>query len=139
MSRQVRQVQWMGLAVALTAALAVGYSLAGAATKPQAPIEVSLSAAPSAAHERVAEVTLHVRPLVDAPAIRVAFILPDGVAVMNGDETWEGALAQGESRDLRVSIKVPDREVYVILGSATIQYPDGARLGGSAAVTIRPR
>ena len=134
----------MSLAVAFTAALA-GFSLAsavapaGAATKPQAPIEISLSASPSVAHERVAEITLHVRPLVDAPSIRVAFILPDGVAVVKGDEAWEGALARGESRDLRISIKVPDHESYVILGSATIQYPDGARLGGSAAVTVRPR
>lgn len=139
------QGQWISLVVVLMAALAAGSSPflavapADAATKPQAPIEISLSTSPSAVHERMAEVTLHVRPLVDAPTIRVAIILPDGVAVVTGNEAWEGALAKGESRDLRISIKAPDREAYVILGSATIQYPDGAHLGGRAAVTVRPQ
>lgn len=119
--------------------LAIFLAPASEAAKPQAPIEISLSASLAAGARRVAEVTLHVRPLVDAPKIRVAFILPDGVTILGGEDTWEGSLAKGESRDLRISIRVPDHEAYVVIGSATIQYPDGARLGGSAAVTVRSR
>lgn len=107
--------------------------------KPQAPIELRLSATPSTHEGRVAEVTLHVRPLVDAPKIRVAFVLPEGVALIDGDDVWEGTLTGGESRDVRISVRAPDREAYVIIGSATIHYPDGTRLGGSAAVTVRSR
>ena len=132
----MRLSAWAVLIVA--GLVAVAFPARGAA-KPQAPIELHLSAVPLADERRVAEVTLHVRPLVDAPKIRVAFILPDGVALAGGDDVWEGALANGESRDLRISVTMPDREAYVIIGSATIQYPDGARLGGSAAVTVRSR
>jgi hypothetical protein len=75
-------------------------------------------------------------PLIYAPLLTLAIILPDGLVVTSGAHHWEGPVAHGELKTLSLTVVVPDAAHYEVRGMVTIAFSDGARFVQADSVSI---
>jgi hypothetical protein len=80
--------------------------------------------------------TLQVRPLIDAPLIRIDFILPEDTERIAGEPSWAGPMAQGEIRTLEITVRLTEEKRYVVQGIATFQQQDGISYTGIDSLVI---
>lgn len=81
-------------------------------------------------------ITLTTRPLLPAPKIKISIGLPEGLELKAGETAWEGSMSKGEEKDLEISVRILKEGHMEVVGVASIEYPDGARLVKSASGTI---
>ncbi len=105
--------------------------------KPQMPLLTQMALLGRLFIGREAVVDLQVQALLDAPTLRIAFKLPDGLRLRSGTDTFVDTIAKGETKHFQVRFVLPDASTYEIIGTATLEFPDGARLARAASLTIQ--
>ncbi len=108
----------------------------GLATMPAAPLDVSFDFGGPVAVGADVTVTLRARPLVDVPSLSLSITLPDGVDLVSGQTTWEGAARAGDVRTLTVTIRPQKAAPAVIQGAATLKFADGTTLGDARSLLL---
>lgn len=108
----------------------------GLATMPAAPLDVSFDFGGPVAVGADVTVTLRARPLMDAPSLSLSITLPDGVDLVSGQTTWEGAARAGDVRTLTVTIRPQKAAPAVIQGAAMLKFADGTTLGGARSLML---
>jgi len=108
----------------------------GLATMPAAPLDVSFDFGGPVAVNADVTVTLRARPLVDAPSLSLSITLPDGVDLVSGTTTWEGAARAGDIRTLAVTIRPRKAALAVIQGAAMLRFADGTTLGDARSLML---
>lgn len=135
---------WMA-AAGSAQAMALKGMFSPPAEKPSAPLQVQLTLeengggeAPNEAPEggRVVLLVLEVRPLIDAPRFQMAFVLPEEVDALSGSLSWAGSLKEGESRQMRLRVRLPEQGLHTIQGMATLEQSEGARFTEVATLTL---
>lgn len=104
--------------------------------KPMAPlkVEIGLGAAPQVGGEF--PVLLKVGSMMDAPLVKVQCILPEGVVVISGEDTWEGELKEGSVKEMTVILSVRKPGKYLIRAVVEIEYPGGSHIGREVTLLI---
>ena len=105
--------------------------------KPQVPLLTQMALVGRPFIGREAVIDLQVQSLLDAPTLRIAFTLPDGLRLSSGTDTFVDTIAKGETKHFQIRFVLPDASAYVIIGTATLEFPDGARLARAASFTIQ--
>ena len=105
-------------------------------SKPQTPVEVKLSVQDTPAPGGTVRLTMQVRPLIDAPFIRMDFILPENIERIAGEPSWAGPMAQGEIRTLEITVRLTEEKRYVVQGIATLQQQEGISYTGIDSLVI---
>src|SRR5262249_18767484 len=128
-------------ALPLLAGTASAQSGAGAASKifkPQVPIltQMTLLGTPLVGTETV--VDLQVQALLTAPLLRIVFQLPDGLRLSSGTDTFVDSIARGETKHFQIRVVLSDASAHKIIGTASLEFPDGSRLARAASLTIQP-
>ncbi|HLB02586.1 MAG TPA: hypothetical protein VJM77_05585 [Nitrospiria bacterium] len=116
-----------------------GFILAGQraeGVKPLVPLEIELELGGIPQVGGGVPVLLKVRSMMDAPMVKVLCILPEGVELISGPDSWEGELMAGSSKEMTITLKMGEPGKYLIRATATIEYPGGARMGKTAALLI---
>lgn len=108
----------------------------GLATMPAAPLDVSFDFGGPVAVDADVTVTLRARPLVDAPSLSLSITLPDGVDLVSGTTTWEGAARAGDIRTLTLTIRPRKAAPAVIHGAAMLKFGDGTTLGDARSLLL---
>ena len=105
--------------------------------KPQAPIltQMTLLGTPFVGREVV--VDLQVQALITAPMLRITFQLPDGLRLSSGTDTLVDTISRGETKHFQIRVVLPDASAHEIIGTASLEFPDGSRLARAASVTIQ--
>jgi hypothetical protein len=105
--------------------------------KPMAPLEVTLElgGVPQVGGE--VPVLLKVRSLFDAPLVKIRCMLPNGVEIVSGQDTWEGELTAGSLKEMTIILRVKESGQHVVRALATIEYPGGSKVGKGAALLIK--
>ena len=104
--------------------------------KPQVPIVTQMTLLGTAFVGREAVVDLQVQSLITAPTLRIAFQLPDGLRLSSGTDTFVDTISRGEIRHFQIRVVLPDASAYEIIGTASLEFPDGSRLARAASLTI---
>jgi len=112
------------------------YPMQGWTTPPKAPIKVSLSAASDPQVGVSLPITFSVTPLIDAPQIRVIFVIPDGVEVVEGATELFLSMAKGETREFVVTVILPHEAKYQFMAGASIEPDAVTKLGANASLVI---
>ena len=105
--------------------------------KPQVPILTQMTLLGTASVGREAVVDLQVQSLITAPRLRIAFQLPDGLRLSSGTDTFVDTISRGETRHFQIRVVLPDASAYEIIGTASLEFPDGSRLARAASLTIQ--
>jgi hypothetical protein len=105
--------------------------------KPQVPLLTQMALVGRLFIGREAAVDLQVQSLLDAPTLRIAFKLPDGLRLSSSTDTFVDTIAKGETKHFQIRFVLPDANAYEIIGTATLELPDGARLARAASLTIQ--
>jgi hypothetical protein len=105
--------------------------------KPQMPIltQMTLLSTPFAGGEAVVDLQVH--SLITAPLLRIAFQLPDGLRLSSGTDTFVDAIASGETKHFQIRVVLSDASAHEIIGTASLEFPDGSRLARAASLTIQ--
>jgi len=105
--------------------------------KPQVPIltQMTLLSTPFVGGEAV--VDLQVQSLITAPMLRISFQLPDGLRLTSGTDTFVDTISRGETRHFQLRVVLPDANAHEIIGTASLEFPDGSRLARAASLTIQ--
>jgi hypothetical protein len=106
------------------------------AEKPQPPVEVRLSFQGTPSPGASLDVTMRVRPLIDAPLVTMKWVLPEGVESDGQPSPWTASMRSGEFQEFHAAIRLPDAKRYVIEGIATIQQRDGTSYAGIDSLVI---
>jgi hypothetical protein len=123
----------------LTTLILSGFILAGQraeGVKPLAPLEIELELGGIPQVGGEVPVFLKVRSMIDAPLVKVLCILPDGVELISGLDTWEGELTAGSPKEMTITLKMGEPGKYLIRATGTIEYPGWAKMGKTAALLI---
>ena len=104
--------------------------------KPLAPLEIELELGGIPQVGGEVPVLVKVRSMMDAPLVKIRCILPEGVEMVSGLDTWEGELTAGSLKEMTLTLKVSAPGRYLIRATATIEYPGGAKMGKGAALLI---
>ncbi|MBI3891306.1 MAG: hypothetical protein HY303_07225 [Candidatus Wallbacteria bacterium] len=126
-------------------ALAAFFALAAAAgavwaspPKHTAPVDVRLDVLGSVQAGKPVKLRLQAVPRVDAPQLRLAWLLPQGVLAQSGPSTWSGPVTAGQTAELTVTVLLADLTPRTVLAGATILWPDGSRQVRSASLDLPP-
>jgi len=106
------------------------------APKPQSPVEVKLSLQGTPSVGEIVRLTLEVKPLIEAPLIRIAFILPEGLEAISGEPSWAGTLAQGEMKTVEITARLTIEKQYIVQGMATLEQQPGRTYTAVDSLTI---
>jgi len=104
--------------------------------KPQVPVVVRLSMQDIPSLGGTVHLTLEVKPLMDAPLIRMGFILPEGLEIVSGQSSWIGQMGQGEIKTLEIMARIGDEKRYIVQGMATLQQQEGRSYTGVDSLVI---
>ncbi len=123
--------------------LAIGAFLTPAADlasapKAEAPVDVRLSTLDPISAGLPVRLRLQAIPRVDAPLLRLTWLLPAGVAPEGGPLTWSGAVSARTTAELTVTVRLPDLAPRTFFAGATIEYPDGSRQVRSCSFEVPP-
>jgi hypothetical protein len=106
------------------------------AEKPQPPVEIRLSFQGTPSPGTSLDVTMRVRPLIDAPLVTMKWVLPEGVESDGQPSPWTASMRSGEFQEFHAAIRLPDAKRYVIEGIATILQGDGTSYAGIDSLVI---
>lgn len=125
------KVLWV---VGIWAALAMA---AGASPPKQtARVDLRIEVLDPIALGKPARLKLVAVPQVDAPVLRLTWLVPPGALVLGGPTTWTGVASAGRSEELTLTVRVADLSPRVFLAGATLQWPGGARQVRSVSVEL---
>lgn len=110
--------------------------LQGSATPPKAPLKVSLSAASNPQVGVSLPITFSVTPLIDAPHIRIIFVIPESVEVVEGATEYSLSMAKGETREFVVTVILPHEAKYQFVAGASIEPDANTKLGANTSLVI---
>lgn len=113
---------------------------AGLASAPKAepPVDVRLSTLDPISAGQPVRLRLQAIPRVDAPLLRLTWLLPAGVAAEGGPLTWSGPVSAKTTAELTVTVRLPDLTPRTFFAGATIEYPDGSRQVRSCSLEVPP-
>jgi hypothetical protein len=74
--------------------------------------------------------------LVDAPSLSLSITLPDGVDLVSGTTTWDGAARAGDIRTLTLTIRPRKAAPAVIQGAVMLKFADGTTLGDARSLML---
>ena len=135
----------MGLVIGLVAVLVFGKILGSndlraadrrPSRKPSPPIELTLTLQNDPVVGGHAVLNLHAKVLVQAANVKIQYTIPSGLRIVSGSTTFQGPMDAGETKDLQVTILIPDDKSYDILGTATITTSSGAKMSRVAVLTV---
>jgi len=84
------------------------------------------------------EVTLHIEmeSKSHAPDTLLMITLPEGVALVNGDLTWQGAIDANHIVAVEITIRVIDEGTWPVYAYAYYQFSPDSRTGFGASKTL---
>lgn len=106
--------------------------------KAKAPVDVQLSTLDPVTAGQPVRLRLQAVPRVDAPLLRLTWLLPPGVASEGGPLTWSGPVTSRTTAELTVTVRLPDLTPRTFFAGATIEYPDGSRQVRSCLLEVPP-
>ncbi len=106
------------------------------ATKPMAPLEMSLELGGTPQVGGDVPVVLKVRSFIEVPLMKVQLTLPSGIEMVSGQDTWKEELVAGSVKEITFILKIKEAGRHVIRALATIEYPGGAKINKGAALLI---
>lgn len=117
------------------AVAALAFVLIGAESAPPVEIELLVDGIYAVGGQLV--VTCTATPQIDAERMTVALEIPDGMTVLAGQPTWEGAGRKGTEAVLEVSVRVDQPGFRTIAASVSLVVADGARLTRRVAKAVQ--
>ena len=105
--------------------------------KPQVPMLTQMRLLGTASVGREVVVDLQVQSLVTAPLLRIVFQLPDGLRLSSATDTFVDTIARGETKHFQIRVVLADASAHEIIGTASLEFPDGSRLAQAASLTIQ--
>ncbi len=106
------------------------------ATKPMAPLEMSLELGGTPQVGGEVPVTLKIRSFIEVPLMKVQLTLPTGIEMVSGQGTWEGELTAGSLKELTFILKIKESGRHVVRAMATIQFQGGMKMAKGARLLI---
>ncbi len=111
------------------------------ATKPMAPLEMSLELGGTPQVGEEVPVTLKIRSFIEVPLMKVQLTLPKEIEIVSGQDTWEGELTAGSSKEFMFILKIKESGRHVVRAMATIQSQNGFKMakGTSLLIDLEPQ
>lgn len=131
----------IGISVLLSLSCAPAYA-GGTASKPQAPVKITIEAAqPGVAPDSVKPgdvVGLIVAAVsfVDTDAMNITVIIPDGAVLIEGDLSWSGPARKNEVKALPVTIRAPRKGKGLVKAKLSITLSGGPAFSTSSEYTL---
>ncbi|MBI4872829.1 MAG: hypothetical protein HY814_14850 [Candidatus Riflebacteria bacterium] len=119
----------------LLAALATS-SCPAAPPKAVAPVELQLAALDPIVTTAPVRLQLTAVPRVDAPVLRLTWLLPAGVASQGEGTSWSGTATAGTTASLVVRVLLPDLSPRTFIAGATLEFPNGSRQVRTATLEL---
>ena len=88
--------------------------------KPSSPITVRLQAVKEPVLGQVNEFKLTVTTKIDVVNLVTSVKLPAGWTLQTGSSNWQGALLQGQTKELRFSVSIPALGQYTLVARAVV-------------------
>ncbi|WP_455222193.1 hypothetical protein [Kaarinaea lacus] len=101
------------------------------AVKPTTPLHVSIIPESAVTPGNNASFVVRVSSALASNNLVISVNQPEGAELLSGELQWSGSIAQGEVRELRFALRLPERAVPVINVIATIQSASGAQLAAT--------
>ncbi len=106
------------------------------ATKPMAPLEMSLELGGTPQVGGEVPVVLKIRSFIEVPLVKIQLTLPNGIEMVSGQDTWEGELTAGSLKELTFVLKIKESGRHVVRAMVIVEYPSGSTVGKGAALLI---
>jgi hypothetical protein len=136
--KQLLYVPILVISALLSLYCAPAYS-GGTASKPQAPVKITIEAAqPGVTPDSikpgdVVDLIVTAVSFVDTDAMNITVIIPDGAVLISGDLLWTGPSKKGEKKTIAISIRTPQK------GTGEIRAEMSIAIDGSKAFSTSSR
>ncbi|MBI3358608.1 MAG: hypothetical protein HY037_03335 [Nitrospirae bacterium] len=106
------------------------------ATKPRPPLALSLTNRDLP--DGQIELTLEATAFVTAEKVELVIDLPPSVALVSGEVRWDGTIAVGEKKAIKVFIRTVSTIPARVIGAASVYFPQGGSVKQQETVLLNP-
>jgi hypothetical protein len=106
--------------------------------KPQAPVQVELTALPREKKDAEAQRRLRVSvtPRIDAPRLEVSVTLPPGVSLVRGETHWQAPARARVTQKRDLLLDVPKTGEQRVVATARVLFPQSLPMSRAASYTF---
>lgn len=83
-----------------------------------------------------AEIEVNFTSKLEQATAKIEIVLPANTSLVNGANSWEGALQQGESGQIRFAVRTADATPRFVIAQAVVTQPNGRTFNQAASAYV---
>lgn len=100
------------------------------------PLDLQMAVTQYQPATKIAEIEVNFTSKLEQARARIEIVLPPNTTFISGATTWEGALKQGESGQIRFALRTEDATPRFVIAQAEVTQPNGRSFKQAASAYL---